>query len=89
MVDLTDDLLEFPCSFPLKAIGKTTSDLEALIYTVLCKHVSSLDKGCVTCRPSKKGKYLSVTVTFMAESKEQLEGIYQELSAHEDVLMVF
>ncbi len=85
----SEDLLEFPCSFPLKAIGKATGDFEALVLSILQRHVPALEEGCVASRPSKQGKYLAVTVTFVAESKVQLEAIYRELGNHERVLMVF
>jgi hypothetical protein len=38
-------------------------------------------------RPSKAGTYLSLTITIVAQSREQLDAIYQELSSHPLVLM--
>lgn len=38
-------------------------------------------------RPSRNGRYLSVTVTVRAVSQEQLDAIYRELSSSEAVLM--
>ena len=88
-MDLCEDLLTFPCSFPLKAIGKRKEDFEAVVLSIVHRHVSTLDEGSVKSRSSAQGTYLAVTVTFTAQSKTQLEAIYQELSAHEQVLMVF
>ncbi|HEY4723266.1 MAG TPA: DUF493 domain-containing protein [Anaerolineae bacterium] len=42
----------------------------------------------MTSRTSNGGKYLSVTATFIADSREQLDGLYQELSDHARVLML-
>ena len=89
MLDLTEDLLEFPCAFPVKAIGKGRDDFEALVVSILQRHVPDLAEDAVTSRPSRNGKYLAVTVTFTAESKEQLHGRYQALRDHDRVLMVF
>lgn len=86
---MLEDLLEFPCSFPLKAVGKGIDDFEDVVLSILQRHVSALGEGCVKSRPSKQGKYLAVTVTFIAESRVQLEAIYRELTDHERVLMVF
>ena len=36
---------------------------------------------------SAKGNFVSVTVTVRATSREQLDDIYRELTAHEAVLM--
>jgi len=84
-----EEVLDFPCSFPLKAVGEGTDDFEDLVLSIVQRHVLTLGEVCVTSRPSKQGKYLAVTVTFIAESKVQLEAIYRELGDHERVLMVF
>ena len=52
------------------------------------RHVGDINEGAVAIRPSKNGKYVSVTVTFEAQGKEQLDELYRELSAHERILMV-
>ena len=88
-MDLCEDLLKFPCPFPLKAIGKGKDDFEEVVLSIVNRHVSTLGEDSVKSRPSKQGKYLAVTVTFTAQSKTQLEAIYQELGTHEQVLMVF
>ncbi len=79
--------LEFPCSFPIKAMGLAATDFDALVVAIVRRHVAELSEGAVSSRPSSNGKYVSVTVTVRAESKEQLDAIYRELTAHERVLM--
>ena len=44
--------------------------------------------AAVTTRLSKGGKYIAVTATFQAQSRVQLDALYQELSTHEFVVMV-
>ncbi len=78
--------LEFPCHFPLKAIGKGPDDFEALVLSIVRRHVGELAAGASSTRLSGGGKYLAVTVTFVAESQAQLEALYGELGAHERVL---
>lgn len=78
--------LEFPLIFPLKVIGRNADDFEGFVVSVVKTH-APLSARTVTTRPSQGGKYLAVTVTFVAESREQLDAIYQELSGHERVLM--
>ncbi len=80
-------LMEFPCSFGIKAMGLATDDFEALVVSLIRPHVNDLNKGAVSSKPSKGGKYTSVTVTFEAESREQLDNIYRSVSDHERVLM--
>ena len=44
-------------------------------------------QAAVTVRPSNGGKYLAVTVTIVASSRAQLDAIYHELVACEQVLV--
>jgi putative lipoic acid-binding regulatory protein len=80
--------LEFPCSFPLKAIGTGVEDFEALVVAIIRKHVPGLAGNAVSSRVSSGGTYLAVTATFIAESKEQLDALYFELSSHARVKWV-
>jgi len=80
-------LLEFPCRFPIKAMGQDDGDFEALVLELVRKHVPDLGEAVVHRRGSQNGKYLSVTVTVTATSREQLDNIYRELTACEQVLM--
>ncbi len=82
-----ETLLEFPCSFAIKAMGKATPDFDALIVEIVRRHVPDLHESAVKSRPSSGGKWLSVTVTITATSKSQLDAIYQELTDHERVVM--
>jgi hypothetical protein len=79
-------LLEFPTLFPLKVMGRHADEFEAFVVAIVQKHAPTSAYE-VALRPSRGGKYLAVTVTFVAESRAQLEAIYQELSTHERVLM--
>ena len=81
-------LLEFPTSFPLKAIGTGPHDLEALVVDIVGQHVSELAPDCASTRLSGGGKYLAVTVTFTAESQAQLDAIYTDLKAHDRIVML-
>ncbi|MDQ6980774.1 MAG: DUF493 domain-containing protein, partial [Ghiorsea sp.] len=38
-------------------------------------------------KPSKTGKYIALTITFTAQSKAELDKLYQEINAHPDVKM--
>ena len=81
-------LLTFPCSFPLKVIGKDEDDFEFFVLAIVSKHVLQFSEDAVESKPSGGGKYRSVTVTFIAESQIQIDSLYRELSAHERVIMV-
>lgn len=82
-----ETLLEFPCQFPIKAMGKSAHELELLVIEIVRRHVDDVNEDTMTTRPSKDGNYLAVTVIIEATSKRQLDAIYQDLTDHPHVLM--
>lgn len=82
-----ETLLTFPCEFPIKIMGRRDEAFEIEVIRIVRKHVPDLSESAVSRRASEKGNYLAITVTVIASSKEQLDKIYQELNAHEAVLM--
>ena len=87
MTNESDELFNFPCDFPIKIMGRCDCDLEILVVEVINRHVSDLSENAVKTRPSGKGNFISVTVTITATSREQIDNIYLELTAREEVLM--
>lgn len=83
-----ETLLEFPCQFAIKAMGKTSPELDMLIVEIIRRHSPDITEGAVTSRPSKGGNYTAVTVMIEARSKQQLDNIYLDLSSHPHILMV-
>ena len=82
-----ETLLEFPCEFSVKAMGLNEPGFQELVVQIVRNHCPELGEGCSNIRPSKNGKWVSVTVTLQATSKQQLDSIYMELTAHEKVTM--
>lgn len=91
-----ETLLKFPTMFPIKAMGKMAnaegtegrqSNFAQLVIDIVLKHAPDLDTNLIEMRPSKNGNFLSVTATINAQSKQQIDDIYRELSAHPLVLM--
>ncbi len=82
-----ETLFEFPCSFPIKAMGRAEANFDLLVVEIVRRHVPDLHENAVRTRPSKSGKWLAVTITIQAESKAQLDTIYQDLADHHRVVM--
>jgi hypothetical protein len=78
--------LIFPCTFPIKVMGHNTKAFSSAVEEIFSRH---LNPGQYTSssRPSSGNKYLSITVTFTAQSKAQLNAIYEELNRSELVVM--
>lgn len=85
--ELTASLIEYPCEFPIKVMGKTQAGFAQSILALVKRHAPDFDETTVGMRPSREGKYLSLTFTIRATSREQLDAIYMELSDHPMVSM--
>ena len=82
-----ESLLKFPTEFPVKIMGRDTPEFHAMVKEILTRHVAPLHSLPITRQPSKEGRFVSVTVTITAQSREQLDELYRDLSSHELVLM--
>jgi putative lipoic acid-binding regulatory protein len=83
-----ETLFEFPCSFPIKAMAAKEVNLDQIVQTALTEVGVKVSEATLETRESSKGNFISVTATFTAESKEQLDRLYQILSTHPEVKMV-
>jgi putative lipoic acid-binding regulatory protein len=81
-------LLTFPCEFPMKVMGRREDGFAQLVSEIVLKHAPDFDPATIEMRSSKQGRYLSLTVTIQARSREQLDALYSELSGHPMVIMV-
>lgn len=93
--DNDEALLKFPLTLSVKAIGLAETeqmaggddpDFKTLVSGIVAAHLHEHQRMEITTLPSKAGKYLSVRVRFTADSREQLEAIYQALHQSDQVL---
>lgn len=87
MNERQDSLLEFPCRFPVKAMGRQSVEFEALVVGIVNAHAELWPDEPVRSVPSKAGNFLSVTAVVEATSREQLDRIYHDLTDCAAVLM--
>lgn len=78
---------QFPCDFTIKAMGLDEPGFEALVVELVTLHCDQVRHESVSRRPSRNGKYVAVSVGIQAQSMDQLNAIYAELTAHERILM--
>ena len=83
-----DELFEFPCRFPIKVMGEQHDAFAEVILAVVQQHAPETVAADIQIRESSGGRYLSLTVTVNAISREQLDAIYRALSGHEMVKVV-
>ena len=85
----TESLIEYPCDFPIKIIGRSQAGFAQTMLGIVRLHAPDFDGVTMDMKTSKQGKYLSVTCTIRATSRQQLDGLYRELCDHPMVVMVF
>ncbi|MGH8759764.1 MAG: DUF493 family protein [Burkholderiales bacterium] len=83
-----ESLIEYPTDFPIKVMGRREPRLVQTIVEIVRRHAPDFDPATVELRTSKKNRYLSVTCTVRATSREQLDALYRELCDHPSVVMV-
>jgi putative lipoic acid-binding regulatory protein len=82
----SDTNLEFPCDFTFKVIGEASTQFEGDVLHIFRKYFPKLGEAAVTIKPSKNNKYISLSIDVHAESKEQLDNTYLELTNNPLVL---
>ncbi len=83
-----ESLIECPSRFPIKVMGARVDGFVAAITHIAKQFDPAFDAATVELRESKGGKYLGITVTITATSREQLDELYRTLSSHPMVKVV-
>ena len=85
---LETSLIEYPCAFPIKIMGKSQAGFAQAMMQIVMRHAPDFDPASMEMKSSKKGKYLSLTCIIQATSRAQLDELYRELCDHPMVVMV-
>jgi hypothetical protein len=80
--------IEFPCSYPIKVMGDAAPDFKDFVVAVLSRHAGDIAEDDISIRESRKGTFVSVTVTITATGTEQLTSIHEEFKLSSRVKMV-
>lgn len=84
----SESLVEYPCDFPLKIFGQQHPELAQSVLEVVTRHAPDFVAASMEMRASRTAKYISLTCTIRATSRQQLDAVYQELCDHPLVKMV-
>ena len=80
-------LIDYPSRFPLKVFGKQSDDFEDIVLALVRTRCPQAEHIEISKRSSKGGKYLALTLTFTVYTQRQLEEIYSDLHACDQVMM--
>jgi putative lipoic acid-binding regulatory protein len=88
MIEPNESLIEYPSDFPIKVFGEAQPGFAQAIAQVVLAHAPDFDSASIETRNSSNAKYLSLTCTVRATSREQLDSLYRDLTSHPMVKMV-
>lgn len=75
-----DELFQFPTEFPVKVMGRDSESFRTLTLAIIERHAGPMTPDRISERMSREGKFLALTYTITAESRAQLDQIYQDLT---------
>jgi uncharacterized protein len=81
-------LIEYPCAFPIKVMGAQAPGFQEAVVAIVRAFDPGFDASLIEQRVSSGGRYLGLTVTVTATSREQLDELYRTLSTHPMVKVV-
>jgi putative lipoic acid-binding regulatory protein len=82
-----ETLLVFPCDFPIKMMGRDSEEFRDTARALVEHHTGPLGDQSIKSAISRNGNFVSITITIQAQSQQQLDDIYRDVSSHEAVLM--
>ncbi len=82
-----DTLLEFPCTVPVKVMGLAGDAFVIAVLAIVRRHCPDFSDTALNERTSSGGRYLALTCEVHAQSREQMDALYRELSTCDQVLM--
>ena len=83
-----ESLIEYPSRFPIKVVGVNENGFVTAMTHIAKQFDPTFDAATVELRESGGGKYLGVTITVTATSREQLDNLYRALTSSPMVKVV-
>lgn len=81
--------IEFPAKdYPLKIIGEHLEDYRNFVEQILIEQKINYSPDSIQLIPSSNKKYLSLRLTILAESEQQLANLHKTLLATKKIIMV-
>lgn len=83
-----ESLITYPSAFPIKVMGEQVDGFADAMVAVARHFDPAFNEATIERRPSSTGRYLGLTLTITATSREQLDELYRTLSTHPMVKVV-
>ena len=82
-----EKLLDSPCDFPIKMMGREQPEFRDAAVALIERHTGKIRSDAIRTALSRNGNFLSVTIMIKAQSQQQLDDIYSDLTEHEEILV--
>ncbi len=82
-----EKLLDFPCDFPIKMMGRDQPEFRETAVALVEQHAGEIPGNAIRTALSRKGNFLSITITITAKNQQQLDDIYRDLTEHDEILV--
>ena len=83
-----ESIMQFPLLFPIKVMGLASEHFVNLVEDLARLHFTDFNSQLTKVEYSKTGKYMSVTITVNAQSKDQLDSVYMAFTSNPEVKIV-
>ena len=80
-----ESLLKFPTDLKIKVFGRNDAEFRAAVVEIIEKHYGAA--YAIAEVESKQAAYVSLTITVRAESRAQVDAVYQDFVVTPHVLM--
>lgn len=83
-----DSLLSFPCEVPVKVLGRNEAVFRETVWGIVRTHYATISEDRVTEQQSRQNAYLSLTFIVPAQSREEVDALYRDLTASDAIMLV-
>ena len=86
---MLENLLKFPTPYIINVIGYNKPEFLEDIKIIVARYILNIDlNASISTRLSCNDKYLSINISVIINSKEQLICIYENIKKHKDVKLL-
>lgn len=83
-----ESLLQFPCEIPVKVLGRNRAEFRVAASRIVRRHYADLADDRISEQHSRNRAYVSLTFVVYARSREEIDALYRDLTADDDVMLV-
>jgi uncharacterized protein len=80
-----ESLLKFPTDLKIKVFGRNDAEFRAAVVEIIEKHYGAA--YTIAELESKRAAYVSLTITVRAETRAQVDAVYQDFVGSAQILM--